>query len=50
MAVIPFPNPMEIHLRSAPRMPPRKATTHPVDVYLARLGPASRRWLPNSPG
>lgn len=42
MAVIPFPNPLEIH-RQSPQDAPGKATTHPVDVYLGRLGPASRR-------
>ena len=42
MAVIPFPNPLEIHQKS-PQDAARKATAHPVDVYLGRLGPASRR-------
>ena len=38
MSVIPFPNALEM-----PQKAPRKATAHPVDVYLGRLGPASRR-------
>jgi integrase/recombinase XerD len=42
MALIPFPNPMEIH-RQSPQDAPRKATAHPVEVYLGRLAPASRR-------
>lgn len=42
MAVIPFPNPQEIH-QKWPQDAPGKATAHPVDVYLGRLGPASRR-------
>ena len=42
MAVIPFPKPQEIHQKS-PQDAPGKATAQPVDVYLGRLGPASRR-------
>ena len=42
MAVIPFPKPQEMHQKS-PQDAPRKATAHPVDVFLSRLGPASRR-------
>ena len=42
MAVIPFPNPHEIHQKST-QDGPRKAIAHPVDVYLGRLAPASRR-------
>ena len=42
MAVIPFPKPQEMHQKS-PQDAPRKATAHPVDVFLGRLGPASRR-------
>ena len=42
MAVIPFPKAHEIHLEIHQKAP-RKATAHPVDVYLGRLGPASRR-------
>ena len=42
MAVIPFPKPQEIHQKS-PQDAPRKATAHPVDSFLGRLGPASRR-------
>lgn len=38
MAVIQFPNPQEIHQKA-----PRKTVAHPVDVYLGRLSPASRR-------
>jgi hypothetical protein len=40
MAVIPFQKPQEIHQNA-----PRKASAHPVDVYLGRLSPASRRGL-----
>ncbi len=42
MAVIPFPNPSEIHQKS-PQDATRKATAHPVDVYLGRMAPASAR-------
>ena len=42
MAVIPFPKPQEIHQES-PQDSPKKATAHPVDVYLGRVAPASAR-------
>ena len=42
MAVIPFPKPQEIH-HIGTQDAPRKASTHPVDVYLSRLAPASCR-------
>ena len=42
MAVIPFPKPHEIQ-QEIHRDAPRKAVAHPVDVYLGRLSPASRR-------
>src|SRR3984885_8415816 len=42
MAIIPFPKFHEIHQKS-PQDAPRKAVAHPVDVYLGRLSPASRR-------
>ena len=42
MAVIPFPNHHEIHQKT-PQDATRKAVAHPVDVYLGRLSPASRR-------
>jgi len=42
MAVLMFPNPLEIHLEN-PQDGTRKASAHPVDVYLGRLSPASRR-------
>jgi hypothetical protein len=38
MAVIPFPNPQEMHQNT-----PGKPTAHPVDTYFSRLAPASRR-------
>jgi site-specific recombinase XerD len=42
MAVLMFPKPQEIHQES-PQDGPRKASVHPVDSFLGRLGPASRR-------
>lgn len=42
MAVIPFPNPQEIH-QEWPHEAPREAKTHPVDIYLGRVAPASAR-------
>ena len=42
MAVIPFPKPHEIHQKS-PQDGPRKATAHPVDVFLGRVAQASAR-------
>jgi hypothetical protein len=45
MAVIPFPNPLEMHQKA-----PEKATAHPVDTYFSRLSPASRRGFRICPG
>ena len=42
MAVIPFPNPLEIHQKSTLDAP-RKASANPVDTYLGRMAPASAR-------
>ena len=38
MAVLMFPNPLEMHQKA-----PGKASAHPVDTFLGRLSPASRR-------
>lgn len=37
MAAIPFPNPVEIR-QKLPQDAARKATAHPVDSFLGRLG------------
>lgn len=42
MAVIPFPKPQEIH-QEIHHDAARKATAHPVDTYLGRVGPPSAR-------
>ena len=42
MAIIPFPQPQEIH-QKVPQDAPGKASRHPVDAYLSRMAPASRR-------
>jgi hypothetical protein len=47
MAVIPFPNPLEMHRKSTLDAP-RKASAHPVDLPWQN-GPGLRQGLPNSP-